>query len=75
MLDCISQIQKFSILFWFDMLKIMTFVFVSISHWIIICDIDISDNLETVLLGIKLSRRLVRYFTAFDVCSEFQILI
>lgn len=31
----------------------MTFVFVSISHWIIICDIDIGDNLETVLLGIK----------------------
>jgi len=31
----------------------MTFILVSISHWIIICDIDISDNLETVLLGIK----------------------
>jgi len=34
-------------------LKIITFVFVNISHWIIICDIDISDNLEAVLLGIK----------------------
>lgn len=47
------RFSNFAIFFWFDMLKIMTFVFVSISHWIIIYDIDISDNLETVLLGIK----------------------
>jgi hypothetical protein len=31
----------------------MTFVFVNISQCIIICDIDISDHLETVLLGIE----------------------
>jgi hypothetical protein len=42
-----------AILFWFDVLKIIIFVFINISHWIIICDIGISDNLETILLGIR----------------------